>query len=355
MPSVLAVTGSSLPEQGQHFCNFIGQSQHMLQLYKNISAVAPSRAPVFIFGESGTGKELAADAIHRKSPRSQHALIPINCASIPHDLIESELFGHVKGAYTGAYTDRSGAFLEADKGTLFLDEVAELDKQTQAKLLRVLQTGEVRRVGESRCRFVDVRVLSATHRDVHALVRSGEFRQDLFYRLHVVPLVIPPLRDRGQDILLIAQHMLQQFAREDGRCFREFSSQAKAFLLAHVWPGNVRELMNTIRAAVALNDGVTMQLEMLCGGLHGGQVPLDDHFVQAATPRLDPQVGPIQTLAKLERDAIAAALHSFGGNVTHAAKALGVNPSTIHRKMTSYAQTVIPQDHFLHPSRVHAT
>lgn len=328
------------PGKRGQFCGFYGNSAAMRVVYQTIETVASSRVPVFIQGESGTGKELAAEAIHQCSPRAQQAFVPINCASIPSGLIESELFGHVKGAFTGASSDRNGAFIEADRGTLFLDEIAELDLEVQAKLLRVLQTGEVRRLGETRQRTVDVRVISATHRDLYGMVKDGRFREDLYYRLHVVPMELPPLRERGHDILLIADSVLKRYAREDHRRFKGFSQESRALLLAHSWPGNVRELINTIRAVVALHDGELVEAGMLAGKLQAGR--------PAPTPGLAPDspppapltpVGPddILPLALVERRAIENALRAFGGNISRAAKALQVNPSTIYRKMASWS------------------
>ena len=322
----------------------------MHALYKSIETVAPSQAPVFIHGETGTGKDLAAKAIHAHSLRSGQAFVPINCASISGDLIESELFGHVKGAFTGAHTDHNGAFMQAHRGTLFLDEVAELDLRTQAKLLRVLQTGEMRRVGDKEHRTVDVRVISATHRDLAAVVRAGGFRADLFHRLYVVPIKVPALRERGDDILLIAQYMLKKYADEDGRRFKDFSPQARELLVRHTWPGNVRELINTIRAAVALHDGEIIQVAMLRGPLQvnqalGGAGNAAENCASAL-----PRANAIEPLAVVERNAIAAALRLFEGNVTHAAKALGVNASTIHRKMTAYSDLRPSLNSTPHPS-----
>ncbi len=328
-------------EQEGHFFSFMGQSEVMISLYKTIRTVAGSRAPVFIRGETGTGKELAADAIHRCSPRWDQPFVPINCASIPRDLMESELFGHAKGAFTGAHAERDGSFIQADKGTLFLDEIAEMDMAIQAKLLRFLQTGEVRRVGESRLRTVDVRVISATHRDLLDVVRQGRFRQDLFYRLHVAPLEIPPLRSRGEDVLLIADHMLKKYAHEDGRNFSAFSPESQALLQNYPWAGNVRELINTIRAVVALHDGDVVHVEMLRATLDAHRAKTDpDGLIQA----LDISWGAtlasessLPSLASIEREAISSALNSFGGNVKRAAKALGINPSTVHRKLAAYS------------------
>lgn len=331
------------------FCQFIGDSVPMVAVYQTIESIASSRAPVFISGESGTGKELAADAIHRCSPRAKGPFVAINCASIPVDLIESELFGHVKGAFTGAHVDRDGAFIQAHNGTLFLDEIAELDVQVQAKLLRTLQTEEVRRVGETRVRKVDVRVVSATHRDVRADIAEGRFREDLFYRLHVIPLQMPPLRDRSTDVLLIAQAVLERFAREDERRFDRFSPDCIGFMLSYDWPGNVRELINAIRAVVAMFDSEVVEHEMLASCLRSGQGYRVRGTLSQATDstcvQAKPDVSDFQRLfhqhivpmADVERLVIEGALQQCGGNITRAAKALQLNPSTIHRKLANWS------------------
>ncbi len=330
------------PTRGDRFHGFIGHSPEMLAVYRIIETVARSSAPVFVHGESGTGKELAAEAIHRCSARAEGALVAVNCASIPKDLIESEMFGHVRGAFTGATSDRNGAFIEADGGTLFLDEIAELDINVQAKLLRALQTGEVRRLGETRQRLVDVRIVCASHRDLYAQVRAGLFREDLFYRLYVVPVELPPLRVRGDDILLIAQAMLERYSKEDGKRLRAFSPAVRARLMAAGWPGNVRELINVIRATVALHDGEVVELEMLPAKLDNAAAlvapaarPVVDAAARALPLAWDP-VPAVLPLAQVERLAIENALRVFDGNISRAAKALCVNPSTIYRKMTAW-------------------
>ena len=342
------------------FEQFTGQSAVMQTVYRTIETVAPSNAPVCITGESGTGKELAANAIHARSPRRAKKLVPINCAAIPAELIESELFGHVKGAFTGAVTDRLGAFNEADKGTLFLDEIAELDISVQAKLLRVLQTGEVKRLGEDRTRLVDVRVVCASHRDLREQVRLGSFREDLFYRLYVVPLELPPLRERGEDITLIARELLQRYAKEDGKRFSDFSQEAMDRMRAHAWPGNVRELVNVIRAVVALHDGELVQPSMLPpsivapsgqaaptpkvkesydlqwfqSDLEATALRADQQSLAQTTNRFDPE--RVRPLADIEREAVDYALGAFGGNVARAARALQVNTSTLYRKIQAW-------------------
>lgn len=371
----------------QRFEQFTGQSPQMQTVYRMIETVAASNAPVCINGESGTGKELVANAIHARSPRKNNKLVAINCAAIPKELIESELFGHSKGAFTGAVAERQGVFIEADKGTLFLDEIAELDLGVQAKLLRVLQTGEVKRLGEDKTRIVDVRVVCATHRNLADRVRQGEFREDLFYRLYVIPIDLPPLRQRGGDIALIAQEVLMRYAREDGKSFTKFSPESLDAMGRYPWPGNVRELVNVVRAVVALNDGDTVETHMLPTAIAGrpaapdpkaqvytppapsptpvapnnrlwfsDETPLASGVadsaaaptapykteldpaaaVQTASPKaFDPrQVRPLQDV---EREVVDYALRAFGGNVAQAAKALKVNPSTLYRKIQVWA------------------
>ena len=337
------------PAKRGQFHAFVGSSQVMRAVYQMIETVSQSKAPVFIRGESGTGKELAADAIHRCSPRKNKPFVAMNCAAIPKELIESELFGHIKGAFTGATADRTGAFMEADQGSLFLDEIAEMDIGVQAKLLRALQTGEIKRLGETRSKTVDVRIICATHRDLYAEVLAGRFREDLFYRLYVIPLDLPPLRERGGDILEIAQTMLARYSSEDKKHFKRFSAESCAALLARSWPGNVRELINVVRAAVALNDGETVEVGMLplqqntaAPRPAGSAAPQTGVFAAeplAPPASTNPPGNPenIKPLAQVEREAIEAAMRACGGNITRAAKALQVNPSTIHRKMSVWA------------------
>ena len=293
----------------------------MQAVYRHIEAVAGSSASVFIHGESGTGKELAAAAIHRLGPRAERECVALSCAAIPADLLESELFGHVRGAFTSAHADRDGAFLQADGGTLFLDEVAELDLSMQAKLLRVLQTGEVRRVGEGRMRQGDVRVVCASHRDLKQMVADGQFREDLFYRLHVVPLQLPPLRARGEDIVLLAHHFLQHFNRMENKAFEDFEPEVLAVMCQYRWPGNVRELMNAVHAMVVMNPGPHITQAMCPEHWHAGPLPLP---AAPWTPR---------PLAELEQQHISLALQHYGHNIRQAALALGIDPSTLHRKL----------------------
>lgn len=348
----------------QQFEQFTGQSVQMQTVYRMIETVASSNAPVCITGESGTGKELAALAIHARSPRKAKKLVPINCAAIPKELIESELFGHTKGAFTGASSDRAGAFMEADRGTLFLDEIAELDMSVQAKLLRVLQTGEVKRLGDDTTRIVDVRIVCASHRNLAERVRAGAFREDLFYRLYVVPIELPPLRSRGDDVMLIARELLTRYAREDRKQLADFGPEAIAALKAHSWPGNVRELVNVVRAVVALHDGPVVLASMLPAAVIAQQPKTSQTIVSAVQEdipwfAMPAEIAAPSTLASppatavsvlhtstsiyepsrvrpitdIEREAVDYALRAFAGNVSQAARALQINPSTLYRKI----------------------
>jgi two-component system repressor protein LuxO len=312
------------------FAGFIGGSAVMQAVYRKIEIIAPSRAPVFIMGESGTGKELTAEAVHRLSPsRKDGPFIAINCAAIPKELIESEIFGHLRGAFTGAVADRVGAAGAADGGTLFLDELCEMDLALQGKLLRFVQTGTYQPVGGTAPRRTDVRFVCATNRDPQAEVRAGRFREDLYYRLHVVPITLPPLRERGEDVIAIAEAVLERSAREEGKAFRGLAEDARAVLRAHRWPGNVRELENAVRMAVVLHDGEWLTAAMLPIAAHG-PVP------RRAAPAADP-AREIRPLAEVEREAIERAVELCGGNIPKAAAHLGISPSTLYRKRAAWA------------------
>src|ERR1700761_3226817 len=245
------------------FEGFVGSSLPMQAAYTIIERAAKSRAAVFITGESGVGKEVAAEAIHRRSNRRDKPFIALNCGAIAKELMESEIFGHVKGAFTGAVSARPGAATLADGGTLFLDEICEMDAALQVKLLRFVQSGSIQRVGGDITEKVDVRIVCATNRDPLAEVEAGRFREDLYYRLHVIPVELPPLRERDQDVLLIARHFLAQFNEEEGTNFQGFAPEVEAILLAHPWPGNVRQLQNTIRNVTVLFDGPIVTPDML--------------------------------------------------------------------------------------------
>ena len=326
------------------FQGFVGAAPAMQAVYRVLETAAQSRATVFITGESGTGKELAAEAVHKLSPRHTGPFIPINCAAIPKDLIESEIFGHVRGAFTGAVADRIGAAQAADGGTLFLDELCEMDLSLQGKLLRFIQSGTFQPVGSTQTRRTDVRFVCATNRDPLEEVKAGRFREDLYYRLHVVPVRLPPLRERGEDVIAIAEAMLARAAAEEGRRFLGFSADAKAALAAHRWPGNVRELENAVRTAVVLHDGERVEAHML--PLRAAPVP-DAAPVPAPlpAPASAPRVAAsapadaarlIRPLADLEREAIERAVEICEGNIPKAAAHLGISPSTLYRKRAAW-------------------
>ena len=333
--------------EGRHtkkFARFIGESAAMLAVYRMIEDCAPSRANVFIMGPSGTGKELCAEAIHHIGPRKNNKFVALNCAAIPENLIESEIFGHVKGAFTGAYADREGAALSASCGTLFLDEICDMPLDMQAKLLRFIQSGQVVPVGSNTPIDVNVRFVCATNRDPWQEVEAGRFREDLYYRLHVVPIHLPPLKDRGQDILAIAQHLLTSYAEEEGKSFDQIEAAAETRLLAHSWPGNVRELGNIIQSAIVLNNGPTLTDKMLARvmGTAGKRSP--NH--RPVSQKVISQNGSIaagddtlvEPLEVSERRLIERAITLSGGKVRKAAFRLGVNPSTLYRKLKEWAE-----------------
>ena len=327
------------------FEGFIGADLSMQAIYRVINLAAKSRSTVFITGESGTGKEICAEAIHRRSPRGNGAFVALNCGAVPKELMESEIFGHVKGAFTGASADREGAATRADGGTLFLDELCEMDPALQVKLLRFVQTGMVQPVGSDTVRKPDVRIICATNRNPLAEVEAGRLREDLYYRLHVLPIELPPLRDRGGDVLLLARHFLAAFSREEGRGFRGFAPDAEARLCASRWPGNVRQLQNVIRQAVVVHDGEFVTGAMLPPdfetdrSVQVGQMPAPRSTTRTALEMPDGQQKPaIVPLADLERQAIERAIELCAGNMTEAATRLGVNVSTIYRKRQSWSK-----------------
>lgn len=317
----------------EHFQGFIGKSNVMQAVYRAIENVADSKATIFITGESGTGKEVAAEAIHRAGKRAPRNFIAINCGAIPENLLESEVFGHVKGAFTGAVEHRLGAAREADGGTLFLDEICEMELKLQVKLLRFLQTGMIQRVGSSRPEPVDVRIVCATNRNPMVEVAAGRFREDLFYRLSVIPLELPPLRDRGQDIALIAQTFLARFAKEEGKVFDALNGATIAALQARTWPGNVRELQNVIRRAVVMNPGPVLAAEHVALAPEASVRPKDAGARLPDTDGVDIEgaATPSRTLAEIERMAIEQAIIVADGSIPGAAKMLAVSPSTIYR------------------------
>jgi two-component system, repressor protein LuxO len=327
---------------------FVGGSPVMREVYRQIECVARSRATVFITGESGTGKEVCAETIHRESGRAKGPFIAINCGAIPENLLESQLFGHVKGSFTGAISDRIGAVQAAHKGTLFLDEICEMELSLQVKLLRFLQTGTVQRVGANGTEEVDVRIVCATNRNPEREVAEGRFREDVYYRLAVVPIHMPPLRERGPDIAELGAYFLQRFAREEGKSFDPLGPTQNAAMNAHAWPGNVRELQNVLRRAAVMHQGPTLPTSAF---------PLADFQAMSATasPRSDltaePTASPSSptrlnlaqalnglTLDEIERLAIENAIDVAGGSVPTAARQLGVSVSTLYRKRERWAK-----------------
>ncbi|MDZ4086259.1 MAG: sigma-54 dependent transcriptional regulator [Tabrizicola sp.] len=316
---------------------FIGSSEAMNRIHGTINSVARSMATVFITGESGTGKELCALAVHANSNRATGPFIALNCGAIPQDLLESEVFGHMKGSFTGAISDKQGAATAADGGTLFLDEICEMAPALQTKLLRFLQTSTVQPVGATRPRKVNVRIVCATNRDPLDAVRRGHFREDLYYRLYVVPIHMPPLRDRGQDILEIAEAALSRFAQEEGREFHGLDPAVRNLMLSLPWPGNVRQLLNVMRNVVVLNPGGWVTPDMLPPGLADESRPAEPQPLALATPdalALDSLIG--LPLAEAERRLIEATLALHGGSIPKAARVLDVSPSTLYRKIEAW-------------------
>ena len=316
------------------FGGFIGGSLPMQGVYHMLESAAPSKATVFITGESGTGKEVCAETLHKLSPRRDQPLVVLNCAAIPRDLIESEIFGHVKGAFTGALADRLGAAARADGGTLFLDEICEMELDLQSKLLRFIQTGSYQRVGGSKLDTVNVRFVCATNRDPLVEVQAGRFREDLYYRLHVIPVVLPPLRERGEDVLQIARQFLRQFSAEEGKHFTGFSHDAESILLGYAWPGNVRQLQNVVRNIVVLHEGDVVQPGMLPPPLN--QWIPSERFTREAPAELPVADSPIRPMWLVEKETIEHAINQCGGNIPQAASLLELSPSTIYRKRLAW-------------------
>ncbi len=307
-----------------HFENLIGKSRAMQEIFGLIEQVAGSRSTVMVYGKSGTGKELVAKAIHYNSPRASRAFVAVNCAAIPAELLESELFGHEKGSFTGAIATKVGKFELATGGSLFLDEVGSMRLDLQAKILRALQEREVERVGGTRTIKIDVRVIAATNRDLKKAVEEEAFREDLYYRLNVVPITLPDLKDRQEDIPLLANHFVQKFAQESNPAIREISKEAMAVLMSHAWPGNVRELENVIERAVTLGHGPAVLPTDLPPHLAGGANPLERALAREAT------------LEDLERDYIAMILQRTKGHQIRAATILGIDRRTLYRKIRRY-------------------
>jgi len=306
----------------------VGQSYAIAQLHEQIAMAAPTNGRVLIYGENGTGKELVAKSIHAMSRRRSGAFIEVNCAAIPEELIESELFGHMKGAFTGATADRRGKFETADGGTLFLDEIGDMTLKTQAKVLRALQEQIVEPVGGSSSVKVDVRVIAATNKDLPSEIRAGRFREDLYFRLNVIPIFVPPLREREGDIVLLAEHFMAEFAREYGRRPKRLDPAASAGLRSYRWPGNVRELRNVIERLMIMVPGETIAL--------GDLAFLDSGAISAADPSAPAPLPLHDARERFERDYIVRALAAQHGNISRTAEILGVERSNLYRKMKAF-------------------
>ncbi|MCF4097764.1 sigma-54-dependent transcriptional regulator [Maritalea mediterranea] len=321
------------------FEGFVGASPQMRVIYEQIGRIAPSNAPVFITGESGTGKEVCAEALHARSNRAEGRFVAINCGAIPRDLMETELFGVVKGAFTGAMQDREGAVELANSGTLFLDEIGELDLSLQAKLLRFLQTGSINRVGEAMPRKVDVRIICATNRNPMQMITEKKFREDLFYRLHVLPIHLPPLRQRPADIMPIAETFLARYSEEEGKEFIGFDRETAEQFMAREWPGNVRQIQNLVRRIVVMHDEQLVTARMVRLADVESQAHARHKTVRPA-PEVNrharAQSAALEPLWKQEQRIIEEALALFDGNISQAAAALEISPSTIYRKKMSW-------------------
>ena len=340
----------------KEYCGFIGSSLAMQAVYRVIGRAAASKATVFITGDSGTGKEVAAEALHYQGSRRDKPFIALNCGAIPKDLIESEIFGHVKGAFTGAVAARKGAAALADGGTLFLDEICEMDVELQVKLLRFLQTGSFQKVGSAETEKVDLRVIAATNRNPWEEVEAGRFREDLYYRLHVIPVHLPPLADRDGDVIEIAEHFLRRFAAEEGKDFQSFSPQAISLRSDYDWPGNVRQVQNVVRNIVVLNDGGVVETKVVRGASKAGsggaqargkreQEPVCPRVVaECRTEKEIPAGGDMRPASglgmrpmwRVEREMIGEAIRACDGNVPRAAALLELSPSTVYRRLRDF-------------------
>ncbi|MGA2247328.1 MAG: sigma-54 dependent transcriptional regulator [Verrucomicrobiota bacterium] len=305
--------------------NIIGQSPAMAEIFDIVRQVAPTRATVLVLGESGTGKELVAKALHQLSPRARQPFVTVHCAALAPTLLESELFGHEKGAFTGAHERRVGRFELAQGGTLFLDEIGEIDATIQVKLLRFLGERTFERVGSNKTLTADIRLVAATNKNLEAMVQAGKFREDLFFRLRVVEIELPPLRERTGDIPLLAQSFLREFAKENGKAVNEFTADALEGLMNFSWPGNVRELRTAIEHAVVLSRGERISLRDLPATVRGGG---------STDLRLLP--GKALTVKDAQRELIVRALKETGGNRTLAAQKIGMSRRTFHRKLHEY-------------------
>ncbi len=327
----LAAENRHLKQQIEGRYEMVGQSPVLAEIRNQIARVAPTNGRVLILGESGTGKELIARAVHKMSHRAKNSFVKINCAAIPEELIESELFGSDRGAFTGAVKTRDGKFLQADGGTLFLDEIGDMSLSVQAKVLRALEQGEFERVGGAKTFRVDVRVIAATNKNLHAEVEQSKFREDLYFRLNVVPLTAPPLRERREDIPALAEHFLKAYAEENGFLPKALSAEARELLLQYDWPGNIRELKNLVeRLSIMVSEDT----------IYPEDLPALDGMTIPRQPDSFPDLGTGKTLRQVreavERHYIAQALERHRGNVTRASNALGIERTNLHKKIKQY-------------------
>ncbi len=320
---------TEVSSKGTSFFGLVTQDPGLIRVFRIVEKAAQSQASVLLRGETGTGKELLARALHDLSPRQHGPFHAISCAALPASLLESELFGHVRGAFTGAVRDNPGHFRLANKGSLFLDEVAEMPLEVQAKLLRVLETHSVIPVGGQEPISVDVRIIAATHKTLRGEVEANRFRADLMYRLRVVPIFIPPLRERTGDVMLLAQHFIAELNQRSPRRIERISDEAAGMLLAHDWPGNIRELRNVIEYAFVIGEGPVLEVADLPPELLGVPPPLPARFASLSHASVGPRTVP----AADERERILAALRSSAGHVGHAAAVLGMSRVTLWRRM----------------------
>lgn len=311
--------------------SFIGNAPRVHEIFELLEKVIPTKSNILIFGESGTGKGLIAEIIHKNSPRSQKPFVSINCSAIPETLLESELFGYRKGAFTGANTDKTGLFVMADEGTLFLDEIGDMPVGLQSKILKVIETGSVMPVGDTRPKQIDVRVLAATNKNIVEMMAAGEFRSDLYYRLNVIEVSVPPLRERKEDIMLLARHFLEKFNRDHSKNIVGFSEDAENLLLGFPWPGNARELKNVIERAV-----------VICGGDEIAARDLPERLAESSHASINGGSGGAglrDSLNYYERKLIQDFLSRHGGSKEEAAKDLGIDLATLYRKMKKFGMT----------------
>jgi two-component system response regulator AtoC len=324
---------SAVSTGGERVADIEGKSQRMLDVYKLVARVAPSTATVLVVGESGTGKELVARAIHNRSPRATRPFVPVNCTALSESLLESELFGHARGAFTGAIAAKRGLFETANGGTLFLDEIGDMGPKMQAQILRVLQDGEMRPVGGTDTIRVDVRLVCATNRDLEAEVKATRFREDLYFRINVVTVRMPPLRDRAGDIPILVRHFINKIAKREGRSLASVSPEALEVLCRHGWPGNVRELENAMERAVAVAKGNVVLPSDLPAEVYGGASIAPASIIDDRP-----------TLGELERRYIALVLAECGGNKKRAAEKLGIDRRTLYRAIERSGDASEPEE-----------